>query len=422
MRIIRILDEDGYLYQQSMKHLCVNDNNDFVIGIEIYADSTWCDVLGQYNCEPVIATLSCFKRAIRQSHNAQIILGFISDMDHKSSAEGDQAAKNASFTGTRYRNYHRQLDILLAGLQKLQRGFMTCLNLCHKSEIRNVILPIISVLGDGKSQDMMVGRYGTQHLSTGRQMWMCDCSVQNADNHLKKCDLIDDNSVKKINGVALGFYSPKGSQSTKLLSKKVACKGMKQLSQYVGDNAFQHVLKATDCLEDQGTESIGIFRMTPMCGMHFISPGIGKNLIETMLGAMSVQSGADLDRLVIRMFTTRRQSKKNQFPTTNLCKGISNLCKKTSDKWTGVIFYLGIVFRTGIGCHLLTDSIQRKYLDDSNKMEDKSIIDLFKDRKAIENFGYMLECLSTYDAFNKKKGDIGMQMNIHPKQKVKSVY
>src|SRR5687767_9494664 len=37
-------------------------------------------------------------------------------------------------------------------------------------------------------------------------------------------------------------------------------------------------------------------------------------------------------------------------------------------------------------------------------IEDKSILELFRDRPAIDNFGYMLKCLSTYDAFNKKPG------------------
>ena len=165
--------QDGYLYQNAMKKLCLNQEKDFIIGVDIYADSTWCNVLGRYNCKPVVATFSFFCRNVRHTPNAQVLLGFISDMDHKSSAEGDQDAKNSLFRGMKYQNYHRQLDILFAGLRKLQRGFLCKMNLCHVSDIRNGVLPILSIIGDGKSQDMMVGRYDTPNLKTGCLMWMC---------------------------------------------------------------------------------------------------------------------------------------------------------------------------------------------------------------------------------------------------------
>lgn len=87
----------------------------------------------------------------------------------------------------------------------------------------------------------------------------------------------------------------------------------------------------------------------------------------------------------------------------NLSKGLSNLSKKTSDEWMGVVFYLGIIFCSGIGCQLLSKPIQKKYLSDISLLKDDPIFEDFKDRMAIDNFGYMLECLSCYDAFNKKE-------------------
>ena len=98
-----------------------------------------------------------------------------------------------------------------------------------------------------------------------------------------------------------------------------------------------------------------------MCGLHFIAPGLGKNIMETMLISMSVQNKADLDRLVIRMFSSRRQSGRSQFPIPNLSKGLSNLSKKTSNEWMGVVFYLGIIFQSGIGCHFLSTVIQKNF-------------------------------------------------------------
>ena len=65
--------QDGYLFQTAMKKLCHDERKDFVIGIDIYANSTWCNVMGRYNCEPVVASFSCFKRSVRQSPEAQIL-------------------------------------------------------------------------------------------------------------------------------------------------------------------------------------------------------------------------------------------------------------------------------------------------------------------------------------------------------------
>ena len=69
-----------------------------------------------------------------------------------------------------------------------------------------------------------------------------------------------------------------------------------------------------------------------MCGLHFIAPGLGKNIVKTMLISISVQHKADLDRLVIRMFTSSRQSGRSQFTIPNIGKRLSNLSKKTYDE------------------------------------------------------------------------------------------
>ena len=66
----------------------------------------------------------------------------------------------------------------------MQKGFLCHLNLCYKKEVCNVIFPVVTINGDGKSQDMMVGRYGTKNLNTACLMWICDCTTFNANNHI----------------------------------------------------------------------------------------------------------------------------------------------------------------------------------------------------------------------------------------------
>ena len=57
-----------------------------------------------------------------------------------------------------------------------------------------------------------------------------------------------------------------------------------------------------------------------------------------------------------------------------------------------------------MGCHLLSSAIEKKYWTDIEILECNPIYEDFHDCPAIDNYGYMLECLACYDSFNKKSG------------------
>ena len=82
--------QDRYLYQNAMKHLCINVDNNFVVGVDINADSAWCNVLGRNNYEPSCCYILLFQMTYHtHSQCTSDYSEFISDMDHKSSAEGN---------------------------------------------------------------------------------------------------------------------------------------------------------------------------------------------------------------------------------------------------------------------------------------------------------------------------------------------
>src|SRR5687767_8424764 len=139
------------------------------------------------------------------------------------------------------------MDILLLGLRKLQNGFPCYMSLGHQHEVRNVVLPILTIIGDSKSQDMMVGGYSTQHQNTGHQMWMCNYTPKNVDQHKKSCNWINHAHVKILSGMAMGFYTSKIGSKYIPMQRDKACHHMKSMSQYVGNNVFQHLLEVTDC-------------------------------------------------------------------------------------------------------------------------------------------------------------------------------
>ena len=152
--------QDGYVFQNAQYRLCDKnpDSKDFVAGLVMYVDKTHTDILGRYTLEPVVLTFSFFNQATRNNHKAWIVLGYISSLNDKSSAENDvtrTAAEKSNQKGINVRNLHRQWDAILqhSGFLQLQPGFKVKMNLCHKPDVRNLIMPLLCVLGDGQSQD-----------------------------------------------------------------------------------------------------------------------------------------------------------------------------------------------------------------------------------------------------------------------------
>ena len=59
--------------------------------------------------------------------------------------------------------------------------------------------------------------------------------------------------------MTLGFYTPNNQQETNGMPIKDACQKLKEISKYVGDNAFYHLLKDTDYLSNVGQVDSGAF-------------------------------------------------------------------------------------------------------------------------------------------------------------------
>ena len=169
---------NGWIYQSWLDHYQdnINKRNWFPVGLLLYVDKTHTDVRGRFCLEPVIAYLTLLDRVSRSELQAQIILGYINDLELSSSAS--KSSSNTPKTrGRSCCNYHAQLEVLLRGIYDLQPDFPSHLKsdgsdllraririndpinqISHKKVCR--IVPfVVAILGDGKSQDHMVGRY-----------------------------------------------------------------------------------------------------------------------------------------------------------------------------------------------------------------------------------------------------------------------
>ena len=51
--------------------------------------------------------------------------------------------------------------------------------------------------------------------------------------------------------------------------------------------------------------------------------------------------------------------------------------------------------------HIISNSLEKKFIEDTNAADNQSIIILFKNRPTIDNSGYISKCLSAYNLINK---------------------
>ena len=72
-------------------------------------------------------------------------------------------------------------------------------------KVVRLILPMIVVKGDGKSQDNLAGRYASHHPSVGRLSWCCNIKPRDSRYPWHECSYINAASTYKMCLNALGL-------------------------------------------------------------------------------------------------------------------------------------------------------------------------------------------------------------------------
>ena len=145
--------QDGMVFQKTVeKYKC--DKDEFVVGLICYTDKTHATQDGRFTAEPVVMVPSFLTLSEMRKPERQIILGLVSDLDRKSSA-----AKHIQSKGAPCRNYHSQLRVLFQALHRIHEkgGLWMRLRLHGHERVVKLILPLIAIKGDAKSQDNLVG-------------------------------------------------------------------------------------------------------------------------------------------------------------------------------------------------------------------------------------------------------------------------
>ena len=186
---------DGSWYKQTIQRLSDSEEGfdsryESLAGIILYADKTGITKDQRYPLEPVLFSTSLIRRELRNYPRAWRPLGFMPDLESKSSSE--TTVNRAKDPSTMPKSYHRFLSYILKSLHDLQKtGLVTWLRIGDQVSYRRIRFEIQCVIGDGKSADMMTTRYGGHRVGCARISRSCLTPQHGCDNVLETCQYIE---------------------------------------------------------------------------------------------------------------------------------------------------------------------------------------------------------------------------------------
>lgn len=262
--------QDAQLFQNAQRELRKNPK-DFVIGTQIYANKTHATINGRYTLEPWVMCLSITNSRTRARWEAWIVLGYITDIK-LSTAENDylNATKVGELISINCRNYHRQLDVILRGYRKIQYGVEMYVAVAYTPEVRNVILPLLNINGDGMSSDKLCARFANYDPNKiDRLVWNCNCP--SSETHLPNatCKFNEQDDIEPLVRDALGLSgcSPEEQQH--------AIKELHNYAMYPVYLAFYRTLNAN--------KKHGVYGMIGTNLMHAFDEGLIPKIEEIFL-------------------------------------------------------------------------------------------------------------------------------------------
>jgi len=348
-----LIDEvnDGKWFQETLKQCDMAANGEAYMLLPVigYVDKTGTDVNQRNKLEPFSFTLSILNRKCRYTSAAWRLLGFVPDMENKSSANITRSRYGDIGKGRTSRNYHKCLSIILKSLlnnQGLRRPIYGCIRIGDKVAQRRFFFPLAFIIGDALSGDQLCGRYKTYGPNAARLLRCCDVPFDQADNLLWQCQYLEMTKVHEMCQKAMisyGLLPSNNHLTTHQREEQIAqcadiMADLKNLSTHMHSSAFSQIWF--------GENPHGIYGATPTDLMHAFLQGIIPYSLRIMMSSLTIKEKESLDFLCDRCFVTIRSSEKQNYPRCNFSGGITNLTLLTATEWAGALFTMALLMRT----------------------------------------------------------------------------
>ena len=329
---------------------------EFVLPIIMYVDKTGTSMNQRYPLEPFIFTTAVIRRKLRNRPSSWRPLGFIPDLETKSSAE--KRFINSRVKGATAQSYHLCLEHLLEGLADVQKtGIVHWLQLGNTKKKVRLRPEVACIINDGKSADMITLRVPSHHY-TRRVSRCCETLQKECDQPTKDCKFVELSeelsrlfrtvgmSAKEVQEDPAWQNEAGGDKPTFDAAVGIVEKAKRELN----DLSFHPVRNAflARCIRF-GLDPRNIWGANPIDLMHAFQSGILMYLVKMVLDNVKPKRQVELDRLVDKLFGTLRCKERENYPRMNFTKGFSKLTMLTSDEWAGKLFVLLILLHTEEG-------------------------------------------------------------------------
>ena len=382
-----ILDSSmaGELYAKTWKDRDLEPGRDFVLPMSIYLDKSPVDKLGRFGVEPVLYTFLILKRHLRNNPDNWPVLGYVPDLEQKSSARKIQNRRGKKRVGCSLRNYHACLRVILKSLVDVQRqgGIEHFLRLGNK--VRRVRLHFIvhCFIQDSKAADVLSGRImGNKNAICISQF--CFCPQRNCSNPTRRCRYIVQKDVDDLQ-----LQSQSKDPQVEKCAKKLLCE---KFYLHPVDNALKDV--------DYADNHLGYFSALPIDPMHAFLEGLLEYTIGAFFKPITKKGQAQIDAAIDELFLDLRSGEKWNFPRFKFQKGISNLTMVCADEWPGIAFNIVMLALTAEGRKILE---KRFDVDEEDDGKDETAEDHSELRKIpLTDFIEVFECMLCFHAWYKQ--------------------
>jgi len=362
-----LIDEvvDGAWYKRTYEECkaIAGDEDFLILGVILYCDKTGTDVYQRAGLEPMSFTFTIFNRECRYRSESWRVLGYVPDLEMKSSAYKAKQRLGLVGKGRPCHNYHTCLHKIAYSLKMNQgkdESIREWVRIGDYVAFKRIFFPLAYIIGDSQSQDKMCGRY-LAYANVARMCRACDVSPEDSDNPYHNCNFISMDDVNDLCLTALKLYKPEeygvGDELDSFDEDEIheakleAHENLRLLSQHMHINAFKDIWL--------GSNTYGLLESLPHDMMHAFLHGVLMYVIEVIMSPLTPTEKYKLDGIVDDIVVPVRSSLKKDYPRCSFTHGITNLTLLTADERAGVAFVLALVAASKPGSDMLKKAAKR---------------------------------------------------------------
>ena len=381
-----IIDSRWYQLTYRSHQTVLDSGSAILLPLLLYIDKTGVDQIMKNSVEPLVCTSALLSQSARQDPNNWFILGYLPSMlpNKRRPVIHDQWTPKRSSS---QRDYHRCLGSILSQLKTIQHRRCT-FRVRRGSSVRpmRIICPVVSILGDNLSQNLLCGKLENKTSSSSRMSRCCLTSNSNTDSLPHVCHpfpvLLELQLTNAALGVGYGFDTPSFTSSNLEAWKQFQTPSpfsrtdgitLRKLREKIADLLLKSVL-GSHCIVNSfhGVDFGAANSVVPATSadiMHSFESGILKLVLSILLDPLCQSDINAIDRVVEQTFGSCGPNRSGQFPKyprVSFLRGFCSLSLLSSSERVGQLFVVALLMNTRTGQTLFSNRFSDNF-DDENQ-------------------------------------------------------